>query len=98
MPQAAQQGRPDSGHQQRAANSEVNQDVVQGSFTLQWPWLTRSARKILQNDIPGFQNAIEALPEISDYSPPQVDRIWGIWGSYHNTPKATFYLFKGDYT
>ena len=31
-------------------------------------------------------------------SPPQVDRIWGIWGSYYNIPKAIFYLLKGDYT
>ena len=27
----------------------------------------------------------------------QVDRIWGIWGSYYNIPKAIFYLLKGDY-
>ena len=31
------------------------------------------------------------------YSPPEVDRIWGIWGSYYNIPKAIFYLPKGDY-
>ena len=32
------------------------------------------------------------------YSPPLVDRIWGIWGSYYNIPKAViFYLLKGDY-
>ena len=32
------------------------------------------------------------------YSPPQVDRIWGIiWGSFYNIPKAIFYLLKGDY-
>ena len=31
------------------------------------------------------------------YSPPQVDRIWGIWGSYYNLPKAIFYLLKGEY-
>ena len=29
------------------------------------------------------------------YSPPQVDRIWGIWKSY--TPKAISYLLKADY-
>ena len=23
-----------------------------------------------------------------------VDRLWGIWGSYYNTPKAMFYLLK----
>ena len=28
---------------------------------------------------------------------PQVDGIWGIWGSYHNIPKTRFYLLKGDY-
>ena len=33
-----------------------------------------------------------------DCSPPKVDRIWAIWGSYHNIPKAIFYLLKGDYT
>ena len=31
------------------------------------------------------------------YSPPQVDRKWGIWESYYNIPKAIFYLPKGDY-
>ena len=31
------------------------------------------------------------------YSPPLVDRIWGIWGSCYNIPKAIFYLLKGDY-
>ena len=31
------------------------------------------------------------------YSPPPVDRIWGIWGSYYNIPKAIFYLLVGDY-
>ena len=30
------------------------------------------------------------------YSPPQVDRICGIWGPY-NILKAIFYLCKGDY-
>ena len=24
-------------------------------------------------------------------------RIWGIWGSWYNRPKAIFYLLKGDY-
>ena len=28
---------------------------------------------------------------------PPLERIWGIWGSYHNIPKAIFYLLKGDY-
>ena len=27
-----------------------------------------------------------------------MDRIWGIWGSYYNIPKAIFYLLMGDYT
>ena len=31
------------------------------------------------------------------YSPPQVDRIWGIWGSYCKMPKAILYLLKGGY-
>ena len=31
------------------------------------------------------------------YSPPEVDRVWSIWGSYYNIPKAIFYLLKGDY-
>ena len=33
----------------------------------------------------------------SGYSPPDVDRIWVIWGSYDNIPKAIFCLLKGDY-
>ena len=31
------------------------------------------------------------------YSPPQVDRIWGIGGPYYNIPKAIFYLLQADY-
>ena len=31
------------------------------------------------------------------YSPPEVNRIWDIWGSYDNIPKAVFSLLKGDY-
>ena len=31
------------------------------------------------------------------YSPPYVNRMWGIWGSYYNIPTAIFYLLKGDY-
>ena len=31
------------------------------------------------------------------YSPPSVDRIWGIWGSYYTIPKAIFDLLKWDY-
>ena len=32
------------------------------------------------------------------YSPPQVDRTRGFWGSDYNIPKALFDLPKGDYT
>ena len=32
-----------------------------------------------------------------NYNPPEVDRIWGIWGSLYNIPKAIFYLLNGDY-
>ena len=31
------------------------------------------------------------------YSPPWVDRIWGICGSDYYVPKAIFYLLKGGY-
>ena len=31
------------------------------------------------------------------YIPPEVDRIWDIWGSYDSIPKTIFYLLKGDY-
>ena len=31
------------------------------------------------------------------YNPPEVNRIWGIWGSDYNVPKDVFYLLKGDY-
>ena len=31
------------------------------------------------------------------YSPPYLDRIWGIWGSYYNIPKAVSFLLQGDY-
>ena len=27
----------------------------------------------------------------SDYRPSEVDRIWGIWGSYYDMPKGMFY-------
>ena len=29
------------------------------------------------------------------HSPASVNRIWGIWGSYCNIPKAIFYLLQG---
>ena len=28
-------------------------------------------------------------------SPPEEHRLWGTWGSYHNVPKAIFYLLEG---
>ena len=34
---------------------------------------------------------------LDGYSPPSVDRIWGIWGSSYTIPEATVYLLKGDY-
>ena len=40
---------------------------------------------------------VPPLQSFRTYSPPSVDRTWGIWGSYHNIPKAIFYLLKGDY-
>ena len=33
----------------------------------------------------------------NNHSPPYVDRIWGIWGSYYTIPQAIFYLLKEDY-
>ena len=36
------------------------------------------------------------IPTTHKYSPPQVDRIWGIWGSYYTVPKAKFDLLNGD--
>ena len=37
-----------------------------------------------------------AFQKIRVYSPPQVDRMWGIWGSYDNILRAIFYLLTGD--
>ena len=31
------------------------------------------------------------------YTRPELSRIWGIWGSYYNIPKARFYVLKGGY-
>ena len=44
-------------------------------------------------EAPGCENGKTLKP----YSPPEVDRIWGVWGSYYNIFKAIFYLLKGDY-
>ena len=35
--------------------------------------------------------------EVGGWELIEVDRIWGIWGSYYNMPNAIFYLLKGDY-
>ena len=45
------------------------------------------------------QNSLELrkMRIYTAYSPPKVDRIWGVWGPYYNIPKAIFYLLKGDY-
>ena len=44
---------------------------------------------------------VEGPPDTSTsnarYSPSYVDRIWDIWGSQYNIPKAILYLIKGDY-
>ena len=32
------------------------------------------------------------------YSPPEVDRIWGIWGTYFHIAKAILYRLKGHYS
>ena len=37
------------------------------------------------------------MPE-NAFSPPGVDRIWGIWGPDYDIPKTIFYLLKGDYS
>ena len=59
----------------------------------------RSAHEITSNeDASARLSTTESFPKSSRmYSPPSVDRIWGIWGSYYNMPKAIFYLLKGDY-
>ena len=36
-------------------------------------------------------------PKVKPYNPPEVHRIWGIWGSYYNIRKAIVYLLKGNY-
>ena len=34
--------------------------------------------------------------DVCTHSPPSVDRIGGIWGSYYSITKAIFYLLKGE--
>ena len=51
-------------------------------------WLSASA---------GATN-IMPIALMSSYSPPWVDRVWDIWGSYYNMSKSMFYLLKGDYS
>ena len=34
---------------------------------------------------------------VTAYSPPEVDSIRGIWGSYYDILKAIFYLFKAPH-
>ena len=36
-------------------------------------------------------------PDFDTYSPPYVNRIWGVWGSSNSIPKAIFYLLKGEF-
>ena len=42
-----------------------------------------------------FRNRKKAGTVTKPNSPPEVDRVWRIWGSYYNIPKAIFYLLKG---
>ena len=37
------------------------------------------------------------LSKVPGYSHRELDRIWGIWGSYYNIPAAIFCLVKRDY-
>ena len=37
-----------------------------------------------------------ACKKCEGVSSPLSSRIWGIWGSYYNIPKAIFYLLTGD--
>ena len=39
----------------------------------------------------------QAVSDILTYSPPSVDKIWGIWGFSYSIYKAIFYLLKRDY-
>ena len=45
-------------------------------------------------DLISTSNSVPEPIEIANIptsSPPEVDRIWGTWGSYSNIPKAIFY-------
>ena len=46
--------------------------------------MTRAAAKIKETE------------SLLSYNPAYVDRIWGLWGSHYNMPKAVFYVRKGD--
>ena len=60
--------------------------------------LGQSFPKCLRADMREETNELsqqEKAKRRNEYSPGEVDRVWGIWGSYYNTPKAIFYLPKG---
>ena len=64
--------------------------------------LFRSINQLSMFGVPEPQKYVESLPfglylGVLGYGPPEVDRIWRIWGSYSNIPKAMSYLLKGDY-
>ena len=44
-----------------------------------------------------LRTLVAVIARVEGLSSPQVDRIWGIWGSYYNIPKAIFCLLKADY-
>ena len=54
-------------------------------------------RVLLLCDPSGYLFLLTKSPVPDTYSPHQVDRTWGIWGSSCNVPEAIFYLLKGDY-
>ena len=43
-----------------------------------------------------FLDCLLTTSKFLAYSPPEVDRIWGIWVSYYNIPTVIFYLLKGE--
>ena len=60
------------------------------------PWVLGSGlkgRKIQHQQTAAITNHAH-----SDYSPLQVNRKWGTWGSYYTMPNAIFYLLNGDST